>query len=1522
LDISTISRFLFSLASPVVMLLKKPWAERTAAHNPSAAAHSPIEDLDQETFVHLGVTSSTEAGWKRILEMFGHQLVKSEPFSLPHVCEWLNSSTTRYQLRQLAHARITSSMEPSDVLCALIDSYSLMSGEHHNRAKNIIDHAVNVLVAGVLGATKDRAMAGLIEVNMQALQQRFDEINMRFDAQSLPESDWSLDIAFKANTEWLLSAFSSRTKAKVRLGQPLCPADTTASIISMSRGELVARFESLLVESTAGGVVALTGDEGNGKSWLVAQAWLSLAEKPLTLFLTAEEIGEQAITPATLLAQKLCVQTDRQGSERHQEFWTTQLREWRKQHKGPDQGFLVVLDGLNQRPRTEWARVIDQLSEELECVGGKLILTSRRRYFDEIIKPRLVSSYRVLSVPEWSPSERDELLSSQNMRGGQLHERVASALRNPRLLSIALTLLDSEQLKKMEELSIPFLLFEHLRASQRDSYDQSAEHFKRNLQRHAKEVLQRLSTQQRDDLKVFDGGLDAVVEGRFFVPLTEDPTRYSVSEEGLGLALGLAILEELNKAHRNGHNLDEALAVIAEPIAALDQTSEAILASLTVACMSEENSTAIGAAILTGFAGLQNLDDGISDSINALARIRTPVFLEAMRSLALQGGAAINFDCVELALHSAKVDDQAWTAIASELNGWLTLVTLDVEKHVNPSGRSADDLTSRRLELKNELAEKLEKLSPSEKDIFDQLQRVEVQDVSVLGTVALRLMAGKPLADFAHAFMQWSFAKSLNVSHLSPTQEFRHLIRFNSIDWEATRAELLLFSQRLANGTPSNVGQWALVTLLQSTGHPDDALRAQKLVDDLSVDLPKGGGWRLVEDYCSTDPCDPNNAEPENVAKTATQYAAADVTSISLSKGMLPQDYFFNDARPAISRFYPEIAVNQHRSFFDDVLRRNALPLRQGVAGLLDHSALVTHQQALKFVGRLCGDEADVEALHSLGNEAQIWAQFQLQFVFPALEASEQLDSLLKARLGYRLQQHLVETIKPLDVQTFEMRLSAAVADQDEESQFIVLLFAPFVNRPLSPPALNHLPALLSSASTFVRAHALAMVAKSADSAALQMAKESGWNANQLSKDEALERWFGSDVLVAAAIQNVASWDKFIADMDVQHLGQLSARVGGEVSLHVALTIDALLQRPLELPVESDMLEIELMYQSRDTSRKPCFTLRERQLSSPDSEKSWLRALENEDSFNERQKKLHSSFEALLSHLTRIDAEKLLEQIGAEDFASIAAADTTLTERWCDLLLSQSNHANLVAFRNIGMQLARFVSTYDPIRAVQLFEKYDPIAPLVRVVFGRAAIELGATCIWSATESTELNALRMHRLDCATNNGVLACEVWAALWSGKSFQLTQYIEEGLASTLPAKQARAILVAGLMGENSYSERVLSLFAGVPGFLGETQRLAKALYERHIWAAHWLTLMRDASSSESFWRAAVLFLVVADGRIEALRLTEGKAQEIFHLHWPSIERRLQSRFDKLRKKWKEHFLSEKHPWPLFLVPPKSD
>jgi hypothetical protein len=1516
---SVFLRILSPLVGPVLAWGKKLWAERTAARRPEAATYSPIDAFNQETFSRLGVHPHTDQGWQLLLNAFTQTVVKSAPFAKPHVREWLSAADTQHHLKCLSHARITSTPAAPAHRVALIESYMLVSGEHRSLAEGIVDHVVKVLVAPVFASLKDPALSAQLQVSVRAVQERLAEIVMRLNEVSLPEPGWSLKKGRDANADWLLTAFSSRGKAKAHFGQYLCPADTDGGGQSISRSDLTNRFETLLEKCPAGGVVALIGDEGNGKSWFVAQAWISREIKPLTLFLTADDFGEGMPDPATFIARKLCLQTNRQGLERHYDFWLDQLVQWQGRLERPSINLLVVLDGLNQRPRTEWARVVDRLNQTLESLGGKLVVTSRRRYFEEVVEPRLVSPCVKLPVTEWLPTERDAILAARGIHGGQLHERVARPLCNPRLLGIALGLLGSEKLLAMEELSIPLLLFEHMRANQHGSYDLTADHFSRKLQDHARTVLKRLRAHEHEDLKVFEGGLDTVVEGRFFVPLAEDAHRYTVREDGIGLALGLAILDEMKKAARNGRDLDEALAVLAEPIAALDQTSEAMLAALTVACFGETISIEIGVVILKAIARLQNLDDNAFDAFGALARRRTVVFMDAARALALQSGRTPNFDWIEMALHKAKQDPHVWRAMGPELERWLSHLTLDIESRVFVSDKSTDEVTQQRLTLKRELDDRLAALSTVERDLLDSLQYSPVQDTSALSKVALRLMAGMPLLPFVDAFVKWSFASNLNRAHATPVKEFRHLIQFNSVDWPAVREALLRFIEKLRSGNPSTVGRWAMVRLLFATGHPADAQCAEALLTELRGGKPELRGWRLIEEYCSTDPCNPNNAKPDNVARTAKEYAEIDVTTLYRSMGTDVADHFFRDARPAMSRHYPDIAIEMHRALFDDVLHRSGVSLRQGVVGLLRASALVTHDQALELVDRVCGADADTRAWGSLGEEAGIWMQFQLESAFPSIDASDQHSALLNARFGGKLSLNLMDLIKPLDEEAFNAALTGAVVANDAEAQSTTLLFSPFAACQLSADVLRHVSLLLQSESTFVRAHTLRMIARSADPRALDLVLESGWNTAMLGKAERSERWYGSEALLAAAVHFVAPWESVVANMEYLHLGALAQRLGGDAARYFACVVDGLFRRSLELRTDTSFLDIEIVQFPNGDSRLQNFRLAEGQPSKMDSDESWQRAFEKSTDFNRRQASLRTSFEAMLERLRRAGAENLVDQLHLSDVAAILSVDRDLAIGWSGLLLDPLNEDRICAVRNIGLLLACSVSQHEPLRAVELFEKLSPVAPLVRVVFGNAAIELAAMAVWSSADRPEIEALRWRRLDHAATNDALATEVWAALWHGKSVQLEQYIDMRLASALPAAQARGIFVAGLREENSHSSNVLARYADVPGLLGDTQRVASEVYDRHVWALHWLNEMRAAPSSELFWRASVLFLSVADGRVEALGISNKTSLDAFGLHWPSVDRQLRNRFDRWREKSRGRLLAEEAPWPPFLAFP---
>ena len=152
-------------------------------------------------------------------------------------------------------------------------------------------------------------------------------------------------------------------------------------------------------------------------------------------------------------------------------------------------------------------------------MSGRLVVTVRTQFYRSYIERRSPVEENVLEVAEWTASERDHILERRCIIGSRLSANVAKALRNPRLLGIALELLTNEEIVGLEELSVSRLLFEHILAAEVDfTTPQPAHEFVAQLRRHAEEILARVSDNHSDDLTVFDDDfqdqLQNVVDGK------------------------------------------------------------------------------------------------------------------------------------------------------------------------------------------------------------------------------------------------------------------------------------------------------------------------------------------------------------------------------------------------------------------------------------------------------------------------------------------------------------------------------------------------------------------------------------------------------------------------------------------------------------------------------------------------------------------------------------------------------------------------------------------------------------------------------------------------------------------------------------------------------------------------------------------------------------------------------------------------------------------------------------------------
>ena len=393
-------------------------------------------------------------------------------------------------------------------------------------------------------------------------------------------------------------------------------------------------------------LIFVLGNEGVGKSWVAARNWLTMMKKPLHLFLSAQKLGDLDINDLeSFLIKKIIEQTNETSNDLSIKKWKDRFE---KCGNLSDQGnidLLITIDGINQKPNINWSEVINNLTYFFKNKNVKILVTSRTIFFNEIVKRKISDEYEVVTVSDWTAEERDEILIEKKINPKSLSASVAQSLLNPRLLNIALSLFDTKEIQTIDELDVNRILLEHIRRMESDNYENiTYTDFLKNLQTHAKEIIDRLEDED-DDLNYFNGQLDAVAEGHFFEVIADDLNAYKLKDEGLSFALGLEIVLQLNKMKRNGKNLDDGLAKVIDPINALDKTSDIIISSLTILIFeSNYYSKEVLTALVKCFVSLQNTDDSYLNYFTTIVEKKISDFINILEELCLDGGHQPNFD--------------------------------------------------------------------------------------------------------------------------------------------------------------------------------------------------------------------------------------------------------------------------------------------------------------------------------------------------------------------------------------------------------------------------------------------------------------------------------------------------------------------------------------------------------------------------------------------------------------------------------------------------------------------------------------------------------------------------------------------------------------------------------------------------------------------------------------------------------------------------------------------------------------
>ena len=1316
-------------------------------------------------------------------------------------------------------------------------------------------------------------------------------------------------LALRDNKTWLKDVFTNRIRARTILGQALSPGDASNSV-TMERAELRGAVAKALFADPDGSTVALIGAEGNGKSWIFAQAWSTQADPPLTVVIVPDDI----ISPPSaeycrdLLILKLLTQTGDVGKSGSKDRWLRHFDRWQSGENAPLR-LLVFMDGINQRVTINWSRYVEAMTETLDKIGGRLVVSCRQLYYRDHLQPALASTCKVveLSVPEWTDEELGKLLEERGTTLSALEPNIVRSLRNPRFFGVAATLFKSDQITAFGELSVSRLLFEHIRISTADAGSVvSASQFSSDICRHADDIVKRLRQGQIEGVDEFDlvgpsrpmisDQFDVTKAGRFFEILDEDRNKYVLKDDGLTLALGLALVKSARGALRKGKSVDAELGELLDPISALDRTSGILLDAILAAVL-ENSPKEIVAPLVRSFVMLQNLDSSRYSEFRHLFLRNPDGFFDALERSVLTNEYVSNLSWLTNAIYDLRNIESFESILTKIIHRWLSMYSLSPRRMV--AIRTISSVTPEEEEKlgerREELARMVAALSHTERMILEQMIREDQGNYSELSRIAFQALVGKPLAPFANSFRNWCLASSLNGGYHDPTREFNDLMQFNVTDWSAMRNTLQAAIAPLRETGISEVGQWALNYALYATGDTVDAVEAEGIAAELIKDQEPLEGWRLIESYCATDPCDPGSTEPDNIEMTAAKYRMINPGNLRGGMGGGEDDRLFVDAMPGLARFRPDAAIGVLRALACQALTRQGEAFRMAVFFLENHTIGLEKTIASPYIQKAhhIAKEVLIAGVdkHNVG---WISAQYALAVAFPHMEGDAQFDALVNHPADQTFLRILACFFQPIKGEKFERALAKAVADDNPVSQFRILGFAEYSGTPLTTEVKKTVVTLLSSTHKHVRLSALSLIQALEDQDLLVGVVESGWAASGLDPvDNKVELLCGSIALVLAATRGLISLEACLDRIALCGYEALVKKLGGEAVNAIVERLNIAIRRTAEFPVLNNLPDIEQCLEGRHWPAH--ISVSDNPSKEENLKQKSRRPMSAGDTWHERQDRNQKISDDFERDLNKAGAKLIIESVTAELISAIDELVPGCLDNWCDLILKMNENA-LNNLYNFAAIVAQVLSGRDQKASLALFDRLRGGSPHVRTTYGSNKISIDAATAWGSTDNPEMRAFLHCRLDRINNDQDLAMEVLAAVRAKRLEDLREYVVDRRQRVEPAHRARATMLAGLSPDEPWALETIDMLKDKHGFLASVYEGAKYAMERHQWSRHWVSRIRMAKDSNDVWRFAVLLSKIADGRISLAELEGDSPSPLIRRFGSTLESPI---LDRIRK-----------------------
>ncbi|SMR82679.1 hypothetical protein SAMN04488030_3040 [Aliiroseovarius halocynthiae] len=1334
--------------------------------------------------------------------------------------------------------------------------------------------------------------------NSEVAKLRWKSLQSEFSAKEISGRQ-----AIEANKKWLRATLSSAAKARYRLGQPTAPLNPDTPNLRRE-AHLQAIVEGHCKETTC----LVLGAEGVGKSWVAAEAAVQFPG--LTVALSAEAL--EGVNPAgfeNLLVEAFAQQTE--NAPGSAERWRRRFLAW--ETVPPSEGFMVVVDGINQRPDLAWDKILNALEALIEMRGGRLLITSRPQYYQRNVLRGFNRKQRVI-VADWKSSERDEILGLAGIVSNVLDQTTLNSLLNPRLLGIAIEVLPIDEPLAWSGLTTESLLFEHINRMQSDGFeDQSPNELIKALSDRAGNVLDALRVGETLSSElVFEDSLLAVKETRFFQSRQRPSGGYVIKQEGLSLALGFAVVDRILGSSGDSTQFDPRARELIEPISALDQTSRVVLAAMHVcACDPEREAPELFKVLVSIFCELQNLEERAYPQFFDVVRRNPEATLNAAKEKLLEWRSPINEKWLVASVKQMMEHTHTKPSVQDAIESWLRHVNTDAFDQQSKYGRLDDKDQERAERRQAEIDEAIAAFSDYERQLFAQCH-VTTGDTDSLLTQSFELLAGEPLAPWASSFAAFGLGVHLDHSIHQASKAFFQLTQLNRVDPIQAAEAYAGQAMPLSDPDVSRAGKWCLVKLLYASGREKDAKGALKIGKKLreTQNVPELSFSRL-EQLCANDPCDPYSTLPSNVGDTIEDFATLDVSPIMTTMGRTSEDLNYGERLCAVCRFGPKTAITKASELCREILTREGLPLRQFALCGTTLTPLLGREAALHLSKRLQSNK-DLKTLPE--NELKIIKCYMTNFALPFLTGEEQLELLTCEALAGNYSLDAIPSLKKPNEEAVLDCLEQCARSGLNEAAFSALSLVAHTYEALSPALENTVAGFMDNDLSLVRS-AVFEIALATDNERLRTAHLAGdWKASEALTNASYENTYGSALLIDAVVSRACEFESILPRISYESWALAQRRIGGEVTGAIVELLDQRLRKATALSSQLDSPEIAVTMAPHDHVLHNFRSIEDRPLQVEANSQSLFGDVESDEDFQSRQQRNHRLFGELEEAMADKDILVIAQQIDFEAFQGILKSNTNLGGEWLDLLLGLPS-GQLRWFKDFALVVAANMMKSDEAKAMSLLETAIASEAFVRRMYPDA-LSLEHKAIWACPRTAVSEVLWKKRFEGCVTDDMLALEVLAAERFGAKEFVRDYASELTSSERPIDKALAITIAGFSMQYKHFQPLLNEIEPTAGFIGAASKAARIAHEKALWAQHWVDQMWAAQTPEQFWIKLVLAAKIMDARLDydagiyQCANKWGKFASMF----------TRERKDRI-KKWKRHrekkLYGSDRPAPVFLT-----